>query len=66
MRINKFVTLKTNWVKRADLCGFVARYNQAKRYQRASARRRGMLNAGWAYQYEELVAREKAWTTSGL
>jgi len=70
LRTNKHFTLKTNQLKRADLDEFVALYNPANRHQRTatwcpeldSGSEAGMTPDGrWrAYEYDELVARDKA------
>ena len=70
LRTNKHFTLKTNPLKRADLDEFVALYNPANRHQRQttwtpeldSGSEAGMTPDGrWrAYDYDELVARDKA------
>ncbi|MGY6217546.1 hypothetical protein ACW73L_20510 [Methylolobus aquaticus] len=70
LRTNKHFTLKTNPLKRADLDEFVTLYNPANRHQRQatwspeldSGSENGMTPDGrWrAYEYDELVARDKA------
>ncbi len=70
LRTNKHFTLKTNPLKRADLDEFVALYNPANRHQRTatwspepgSGSETGTTPDGrWrAYDYDELVARDKA------
>ena len=70
LRTNKHFTLKTNPLKRADLDEFVALFNPANRHERKatwsaeldSGSKAGMTPEGrWrAYEYEELVARDKA------
>jgi type I restriction enzyme M protein len=68
LRTNKHFTLKTNPLKRADLDEFVALYNPANRHDRRptwSAEADTKADTGpdgrWrVYDYEELVARDKA------
>ncbi|MBI2312883.1 MAG: SAM-dependent DNA methyltransferase [Betaproteobacteria bacterium] len=77
LRTNKHFTLKTNFLKRADLDEFVACYNPKNRHERkatwsdkdaphpsplpASGAREVGLQGRWrAYDYEELIARDKA------
>jgi type I restriction enzyme M protein len=68
LRTNKHFTLKTNPLKRADLDEFVALYNPANRHQRQATWANtpdSKAGAGpdgrWrVYEYEELVARDKA------
>jgi type I restriction enzyme M protein len=67
-RTNKHFTLKTNPLKRADLDEFVTLYNPANRHQRqatwanAPDSKSGAGPDGrWrVYEYDELVARDKA------
>ena len=68
LRTNKHFTLKTSPLKREDLDEFVRLYNPANRHERAAtwaAEANGKSAAGpegrWrVYDYEELVARDKA------
>src|SRR6266540_3457896 len=61
LRTNKHFTLKTNFLKRADLDEFVACYNPENRHQRQSTWTEQNPDGCWrAYDYEELVARDKA------
>ncbi|MBI4754296.1 MAG: SAM-dependent DNA methyltransferase [Betaproteobacteria bacterium] len=61
LRTNQHFTLKTNPLKVDDLMEFVGLYNPANRYQRAATWSAGNPDGRWrAYDYEELVARDKA------
>ena len=62
LRTNKHFTLKTNPLKRADLDEFVALYNprEPPRAQGDVERRASPTAAGASYEYDELVARDKA------
>jgi type I restriction enzyme M protein len=62
LRTNQHFTLKTNPLKRADLDEFVACYNPANRHdRRATWSEAKKPNGRWrAYDYAELVARDKA------
>jgi len=62
LRTNQHFTLKTNPLERADLDEFVACYNAANRHDRTPTWRETETPAGrWrAYEYAELVARDKA------
>lgn len=75
LRTNKHFTLKTNPLKRADLDEFVRLYNPANRHQRAAtyfdeaaphpsplpeSGERGLKGRWRAYDYDELIARDKA------
>jgi type I restriction enzyme M protein len=61
LRTNKHFTLKTNPLKRADLDEFVTLYNPANRHQRQATWGPENPDGRWrAYEYDELVARDKA------
>jgi type I restriction enzyme M protein len=61
LRTNKHFTLKTNPLKRADLDEFVALFNPANRHQRKATWSAESPEGRWrVYEYEELVARDKA------
>lgn len=62
LRTNQHFTLKTNPLKRADLDEFVACYNPTNRHDRRATWDEAENPTGrWrAYEYAELVAREKA------
>lgn len=61
LRTNKHFTLKTNPLRREDLDEFVSLYNPANRQQRAATWSAENPEGRWrAYDYEELVARDKA------
>ncbi|MGH6627900.1 MAG: type I restriction-modification system subunit M [Burkholderiaceae bacterium] len=74
LRTNKHFTLKTNPLKRADLDEFVTLYNGANRHQRQAtwsaepaphpnplpSGERGPTGRWRVYDYDELVARDKA------
>ncbi len=61
LRTNKHFTLKTNFLKRADLDEFVACYNPKNRHERKPTWLEEKPDGRWRpYTYEELVARDKA------
>ncbi len=68
LRTNQHFTLKTNPLKRADLDEFVALYHPANRHQRQATWAPAMDSASgcgpdgrWrVYDYDELIARDKA------
>jgi type I restriction enzyme M protein len=61
LRTNKHFTLKTNPLKREDLDEFVALYNPANRHVRKATWSAEAPAGHWrAYDYAELVARDKA------
>ena len=61
LRTNKHFTLKTSPMKRADLDEFVACYNPANRHQRRPTWSAKKPDGRWrAYDYDELIARDKA------
>jgi len=61
LRTNKHFTLKTNFLKRADLDEFVACYNPKNRHERKATWSERKPEGRWhAYGYDELVARDKA------
>jgi type I restriction enzyme M protein len=61
LRTNKHFTLKTKQLQRADLDEFVAWYNPENREDRAPTWSEDNPDGRWrAYDYEELVARDKA------
>jgi len=61
LRTNKHFTLKTNFLKRADLDEFVACYNPKNRHERKATWSEKNADGRWrAYGYDELVARDKA------
>ncbi len=61
LRTNQHFTLKTNPLKREDLDEFVKCYNPANRHERKATWSEKKPDGRWrAYQYDELVARDKA------
>ena len=61
LRTNKHYTLKTSPMQREDLDEFVACYNPANRHQRKATWSAEKPDGRWrAYDYDELVARDKA------
>ncbi|MBI4469031.1 MAG: hypothetical protein HY650_06905 [Acidobacteria bacterium] len=61
MRTDKHFTLKTNPMKREDLDEFVALYNPANRHEREATWSADSPEGRWSvYEYEELIARDKA------
>jgi type I restriction enzyme M protein len=61
LRTNRHFTLKTNPLKRDDLDEFVALYNPANRHDRTPTWSDDNPDGRWrAYDYEDLVARDKA------
>jgi len=61
LRTNKHFTLKTDPLKREDLDEFVTCYNPANRHERKPTWSEKKPDGRWrAYDYEELVARDKA------
>ncbi|MGE3978385.1 MAG: N-6 DNA methylase [Nitrospira sp.] len=61
LRTNKHFTLKTNPLTREDLDEFVKCYNSANRHERKAAWSEKKPDGRWrAYDYDELVARDKA------
>jgi type I restriction enzyme M protein len=61
LRTNKHFTLKTNFLKRADLDEFVACYNPKNRHERKATWSEKNPDGRWrGYSYDELVARDKA------
>ena len=61
LRTNKHFTLKTSFLKRADLDEFVACYNPKNRHERKATWSEKKPDGRWrAYAYDELVARDKA------
>jgi type I restriction enzyme M protein len=61
LRTNKHFTLKTDPLKREDLDEFVACYNAANRHERKATWSEKKPDGRWhAYDYDELVARDKA------
>ena len=62
LRTNQHFTLKTDPLKRTDLDEFVACYNQANRHERRAtwSEKKNPTGRWRAYNYEELVARDKA------
>jgi type I restriction enzyme M protein len=61
LRTNKHFTLKTNFLKRADLDEFVACYNPKNRHERRATWTEKKPEGRWrAYAYDELIARDKA------
>jgi len=61
LRTNKHFTLKTNFLKRADLDEFVACYNAKNRHERKPTWSEKKPDGRWrAYGYDELIARDKA------
>lgn len=61
LRTNQHFTLKTNPLKRSDLDEFVRCYNPANRHERTATWSEEVPEGRWrAYDYAELVARDKA------
>ena len=61
LRTNQHFTLKTNPLKREDLEEFVANYSPENRFARKATWSEDNLQGRWrAYDYEELVNRDKA------
>src|SRR6266705_687419 len=61
LRTNKHFTLKTNFLKRANLDEFVACYNAKNRHERKATWSEKKPEGRWrAYAYDELIARDKA------
>ena len=61
LRTNKHFTLKTSFLKRADLDEFVACFNPKNRHERKTTWSEKRPDGRWrAYGYEELVGRDKA------
>ncbi len=61
LRTNQHFTLKTNPLKRKDLEEFVIQYNPENRFARKATWSEDNLEGRWrAYDYEELVNRDKA------
>lgn len=61
LRTNKHFTLKTNPLQRKDLDEFVACYNAGNRFDRKATWSEEAPDGRWrAYDYETLVARDKA------
>ncbi len=61
LRTNKHYTLKTSPMKREDLDEFVTCYNPANRHQRKATWSEKKPDGRWrAYDYDELIARDKA------
>jgi type I restriction enzyme M protein len=61
LRTNKHFTLKTNPLKREDLDEFVKCYNASNRHERKATWSEKKPDGRWrAYDYDELVARDKA------
>ncbi|MFN9209444.1 MAG: SAM-dependent DNA methyltransferase, partial [Betaproteobacteria bacterium] len=61
LRTKKHCTLKTNPLKRADLDEFVRLYNPANRHERRATWSVENPDGRWrVYDYDELVARDKA------
>jgi len=61
LRTNKHFTLKTNFLKRADLDEFVACYNAKNRHERKATWSEKKPDGRWrGYAYDELIARDKA------
>jgi type I restriction enzyme M protein len=61
LRTNQHFTLKTNPLKREDLDEFVKCYNPANRYERKATWSEKQPDGRWrAYNYDELIARDKA------
>lgn len=61
LRTNKHFTLKTNPLHRKDLDEFVECYNAANRHDRKATWSEENTDGRWrSYDYEELVARDKA------
>jgi type I restriction enzyme M protein len=61
LRTNQHFTLKTNPLKREDLDEFVQCYNPANRHERKATWSEKKPTGRWrAYEYDELIARDKA------
>ncbi|MFM8552570.1 MAG: N-6 DNA methylase [Nitrospiraceae bacterium] len=61
LRTNQHFTLKTNPLKREDLDEFVKCYNPANRHERKATWSEKKPDGRWrAYDYDELIARDKA------
>jgi type I restriction enzyme M protein len=61
LRTNQHFTLKTNPLKREDLDEFVKCYNAANRHERKATWSEKKPEGRWrAYDYDELIARDKA------
>jgi len=61
LRTNQHFTLKTNPLKREDLDEFVKCYNPANRHERKATWSEKKPDGRWrSYDYDELVARDKA------
>lgn len=61
LRTNQHFTLKTNPLKRDDLDEFVQCYNPANRHERKATWSEKKPDGRWrAYNYDELIARDKA------
>ncbi len=61
LRTNQHFTLKTNPLKREDLDEFVTCYNPANRHERKATWSEKKPDGRWrAYDYDELIARDKA------
>jgi type I restriction enzyme M protein len=61
LRTNQHFTLKTNPLKREDLDEFVKCYNSSNRHEREATWSEKKPDARWrAYDYDELIARDKA------
>lgn len=61
LRTNKYFTLKTTPLVRADLDDFVACYNVTNRHQRTETWSEANPEGRWRrYSYDELIARDKA------
>jgi type I restriction enzyme M protein len=61
LRTNQHFTLKTNPLKCEDLDEFVTSYNPANRHERKATWSEKKPDGRWrAYEYDELVARDKA------
>jgi type I restriction enzyme M protein len=61
LRTNKHFTLKTNFLKRADLDEFVSCYNPKNRHERKATWSEKNPDGRWrGYGYDELVTRDKA------
>ena len=61
LRTNKHFTLKTDPLKREDLNEFVKCYNPANRHTRKATWSERKADGRWrAYDYDELIARDKA------
>jgi type I restriction enzyme M protein len=61
LRTNQHFTLKTNPLKREDLDEFVKCYNPSNRHERKATWSERNADGRWrAYDYEDLIARDKA------